>query len=88
MKLQEYFLCAKKINIMTLFKDFFSSVSVFDASLTNHDACTDVTWTILTISFLPFWALKVVVSLRFHQKYLNLCSENEQQAWNDMRVSN
>ncbi len=47
---------------------------------------TDVTWTILTMSSLPFWALKVVVvllsmegqkALRFHQKYLNLCSEDE-----------
>ncbi len=29
MKLQEYFLCAKKTKIMTLFNNFFSSVSVF-----------------------------------------------------------
>ncbi len=44
-------------------------------------------------------ALMVVISLlsmkgqralRFNQKYLNLCSEDEQvlQVWNDMRVSN
>ncbi len=27
-------------------------------------------------------------ALRFHQKYLNLCSEDERQVWNDIRVSN
>ncbi len=41
---------------------------------------------ILTMSLLPFWALNVSVALLsmqgqkalgFHQKYLNLCSENE-----------
>ncbi len=47
---------------------------------------TDVTWTVLTKSFLPFWALNVSVvllsmeeqkALGFHQKYLNLCTEDE-----------
>ncbi len=47
---------------------------------------TDVTWTILTMSLLPFWDLYVVVvllsmqgqkALRFHQKHLNLCSKDE-----------
>ncbi len=46
----------------------------------------DVTWTILIMSLLPFWALNVSVvllsmedqkALGFHQKYLNLCSEDE-----------
>ncbi len=46
----------------------------------------DVTWTILTMSLLPFWALNVSVvllsmqcqkALRFYQKYFNLCSEDE-----------
>ncbi len=46
----------------------------------------DVTWTILTMSLLPFWALNVVVvllsmegqkALGFHPKYLNLCSDDE-----------
>ncbi len=41
------------------------------------------------MSLLPFWALNVVVPLRsmqgqkalgFHQKYLNLCSEDEQRS--------
>ncbi len=44
-------------------------------------------WTILTMSLPPFWALNVSVALLsmqgqkalgFHQKYLNLCSEDEQ----------
>jgi len=42
------------------------------------------------ISLLPFWALKVVIPLQsfggqkahgFHQKYLNLCSEDEQRSY-------
>ncbi len=46
----------------------------------------DVTWTILTMSLLPFWALNVVVvllsmegqkALGVHQKHLNLCSEEK-----------
>ncbi len=46
----------------------------------------DVTWTILTMSLIPFWALNVSVALRsmqglkaliVHQKYLNLCSEDK-----------
>ncbi len=50
-------------------------------------------------SLLPFWALNIVVTLllmegqralKFPQKYLNFCSEDEQglvlQVWNDMRV--
>ncbi len=49
-------------------------------------ATTDVTWTILMMSLLPFWALIVSVALLsmegqkalgFHKKYLNLCSEDE-----------
>ncbi len=50
------------------------------------------------MSLLPFWALKVVVALlsmqgqkalRFHQKCLNLCSEDERRSYRfDMKVSN
>ncbi len=45
-----------------------------------------VTWIILMMSLLPFWALNTVVpllstqcqkALGFHQKYINLCSEDE-----------
>ncbi len=45
-----------------------------------------VTWTILMMSLLPFWALNISVALlsmqgqkalRYNQKYLNLCSEDE-----------
>ncbi len=45
-----------------------------------------MSWTILTMSLLRFWALTVVVpllsmqgqkALGFHQKYLDLCSEDE-----------
>ncbi len=51
---------------------------------------SDVTWTILTMSLLPFWVLNVVVALLsmqgqkalgFHQKYLNLCSEDERKSY-------
>ncbi len=51
---------------------------------------TDVTWTILTMSLLPFWALNISVALlsmqgqkalEFHQKYLNLCSEDEHRSY-------
>ncbi len=47
-------------------------------------------WTILTMSLLPFWALKMIVALLsmegqkalgFHQKYLNLCSEDERRSY-------
>ncbi len=49
------------------------------------------------MSLLPFWALNVSVallymqgqkSLRFNQKYLNLCSGDEQRFWYNTRVSN
>ncbi len=53
MKPQEYE-CAKKTKIMTVFDNFFSSVSVPDP-LCIHDQ----------------------KALRFHQKNLNLCSEDE-----------
>ncbi len=51
---------------------------------------TNVTWTILTMTLLPFWALNVSdallsiqgqKTLRFNQKYLNLCSEDEQRSY-------
>ncbi len=47
---------------------------------------TDVTWTILTMFLLPFWALNVSVALLsmqgqralgFHQNYLDLCFKDE-----------
>ncbi len=51
---------------------------------------TDVTWTILTMSLLQFFALNEVVALlsiggqkalEIHQKYLNLCFEDEQRCY-------
>ncbi len=48
-----------------------------------------VTRTVLMMCLLPFWALNVSVTLpsmqgqktlRFHKKYLNLCSEDEQRS--------
>ncbi len=51
---------------------------------------TDVTWTILTMSLLPFWALNISVgllsmqgqkALEFHKKYINLCSEDEHRSY-------
>ncbi len=45
MKLQEYILCVKKINIMTLFNNFFSFVPAFDVcSQESHDACVLCCW--------------------------------------------
>ncbi len=52
----------------------------------NYRWTTDVTWNILTMSLLPFWALNLSVvllsmedqkALGFHQKYLDLSSEDE-----------
>ncbi len=74
-----------KTKITPLFNSFFSSVSVFDTSW-----IADVTWTILSMSLLPFWALNVSVALlslegqralRFHQKYLNLCFKDEPRSY-------
>ncbi len=51
---------------------------------------TDFTWTVLTMSLLPFWGLNVVVPLlsmqgqkvlRFHQKYLNLCYKDKKRCY-------
>ncbi len=45
MKLWEYFLCAKKTKITTLFNNFFSSVSVFTIrSWEYHDTCVWCCW--------------------------------------------
>ncbi len=65
------------------------------ASNSLQEECTqgwtpDVTWTVLMMSSLPYWVLNVVVALlsmegqkalRFHQNYLNLCSEDEQRSY-------
>ncbi len=59
--------------------------SVLVASL-NSDWTTDGRWTILTMSFILFWALTVLFTWQsmgqsqapgFHPKYLKLCSEDE-----------
>ncbi len=71
--------------IKSLFLFSLCTKSIHVSSL-NYGWTSDVTWTILTVSLLPFWALNVSVvllsiqgqkSLGFHQKYLNLCSEDE-----------
>ncbi len=50
----------------------------------------NVTWTILTMSLLPFWVLNMVVvflflegqkALRFNKKYLNLCFKDERMSY-------
>ncbi len=65
---------------------FCTKKSIFVASK-NYGWTTDVTWTILQMSLLCFWTLIVLITLlsmegqkalKFHQKYLNLCSEDEQ----------
>ncbi len=45
--------------------------SILVASL-HYGWTTDVTWTILSMSLLPFWALNVVVALLFMQGQKNL----------------
>ncbi len=92
MKLQEYFLCAKenKNNFIQQYILFHSSLRyAFTQVLRMHVlrlVCKHVTWTILMMSLLSFWALNVSVALltiqgqkalRFNQEYLNLCSEDE-----------
>ncbi len=68
---------------------FLCTQIIFVASK-NYSWTTDVKWTILTMSLLPFWALNVSVALLsmegqkalgFHPKYLNLCSEYEQRTY-------
>ncbi len=63
----------------------FCTKSILVASQ-NDRWTTDVTWTILTMSLLPFWALNLSVvllsmedqtALGFHQKYFVLSSEDE-----------
>ncbi len=113
MKLWEYLL---KTKITTLFNNFFSSLSVFDAfSREYHNAyvwcCQRRRWRFdaepkrysycITLHLnhwchmdyfnsVPFWSLNVSVvllsmqcqkSLGFHQKYLNLCSEDERRSY-------
>ncbi len=67
----------------------FYAQSFFVATL-NYGWTTDVTWTILMMSLLHFWVLNVMVvllsmqdqkALGFHQKYLNLCSEDERRSY-------
>ncbi len=56
----------------------------------NWSWATYITWTVLPTSLLRFWALIVIISLlsmegqralRFHQKYLHLCSEDERRSY-------
>ncbi len=66
----------------------------------NYGWTTDVTWTILTMSFLPSWALNVAllfmqgqIALRFNKKDLRFVFVFRRwtkvlRVWNDMRVSN
>ncbi len=77
-------LIRKKINcwIKVIIFVFMHTKSIPVAS--HYSWTTDVTWTLL-----PFWALSVTVlllsmqgqkALRFHQKYLNLCFEDERRS--------
>ncbi len=65
---------------------FWSQLRLLTPTIVRVDGTTDVTWTILAMSLHCFWALNVSVSLlsmqgqkalRFHQTYLNFCSEDE-----------
>ncbi len=59
MKLREYFLCAKKTKIMTIF---------------NNSSFNDVLTTFLGLELVSFIVVYVNI---FHQKYLNLSTEDE-----------
>ncbi len=55
----------------------------------NWSWATDVTWTVLPMYLLRFWtwehfscvAVEGQIPLRFHQKYVNLCSEDEEPSY-------
>ncbi len=73
-----------------LFFYFFFTHKVFFVATLNYGWTTDVTWTILMMSLLHIWVLNVMVvllsmqdqkALGFHQKYLNLCSEDERRSY-------
>ncbi len=78
-------------NICTQILCLCSDQSVNDVnSLSAYIRTTDVTWIILMMSLLRFWALIVLGSLLsmegqralgIHQKYLDLCSENKQRSY-------
>ncbi len=62
----------------------------YSRSFLSYGWTPDVTWTILPMSLLHFYSLIVLISLlsmkgqralRFHQKYLNLCSEDERRSY-------
>ncbi len=88
---QKWKFCRRReelLNKVVVFVFFLSKK--YSRSFINYSWTTDVTWTILTMSLLPFWVLNVSVALlsmegqkalRFHQKYLNLCSEDEQRSY-------
>ncbi len=68
---------------------FFVHKNILVASW-HYNWTTNVTWTILMMPLLPFWALNVSVALLsmqgqkalgFHPKYLNLCSEDERRSY-------
>ncbi len=69
---------------------FFLYAQSFFVATLNYGWTTDVTWTILMMSLLHIWVLNVMVvllsmqdqkALGFHQKYLNLCSEDERRSY-------
>ncbi len=63
-------------------------IFVFFAHKKYSRSFVNVTWTIVTISLQPFWALIVSLpsmegqrALRMHQKYLDLCFEDERKSY-------
>ncbi len=62
-------------------------ICIFFVYKKYSDWTTDGRWTILTMSFILFWALTVLFTWQsmeqsqaslFHHKYLKLCSEDKQ----------
>ncbi len=70
-KLQEYFLCAKKTKITNSINNFFSSMSVFDAhSWKYHDACVCISLLAKTDTKEKKLLIEFVVFVFFtHKKY-------------------
>ncbi len=65
MKLYENAFCAQRNK--NVFNNVFSSTSVFNAQSQEYDntcmRAADITWAILIMSLLPFWALNIGVVL-------------------------
>ncbi len=81
---------AEETNFWSRYFCCFFAHKKYSLSFVKIHWSTDVTWIILTMSLLCSWALIVVgplpsmqgqKALGFHQKYLNLCSDDERRSY-------